>query len=141
MVVHIKKLCVGVDSPQHLAALRDARGSAGPPMFITRSMPKRREQVLDGGSIYWIFKGWMAARARIVGLDAVRDRHGRSACAMIFDPQLVLVAPLAHRPFQGWRYLTVADAPRDIGPLDPGELDMPPPPPEMARHLSELGLL
>lgn len=141
MVVHIKKLCVGVDSPQHLLELRDARGAGDRPMFITRSMPKRREQVLDGGSIYWIFKGWMAARAPIVGLDAVRDRHGRPACAMIFDPQLVLVAPLAHRPFQGWRYLSAADAPRDIGPLDPDDLNVAPPPPEMARHLSELGLL
>ena len=141
MVVHLKKLCVGVDNPQHLLALRDDRGTAGRPMFITRSMPKRRAEILVGGSIYWIFKGWMAARQRIVAVDPVRDRNGRRACALIFDPELFLTAPMAHRPFQGWRYLTAADAPADIGLVTADPADAAMPPPQMARDLSELGLL
>lgn len=140
MVLHLKKLCVGVESPQQLAAWRAADASNGPPCFITRSTPRRADEILAGGSIYWIFKGWMAARQRIVEIESVRDRNGRPACALVFDPELFLTRPMPHRPFQGWRYLTDEDAPADFGVLrDDAETELPPP--QMARELSELGLL
>ncbi len=140
MVLHLKKLCVGVDSPQQLAAWRAARDTGAPPSFITRSMPRRRDEILAGGSIYWIFKGWMAARQRIVEIEAVRDRNGRPACALVFDPELFLTRPVPHRPFQGWRYLTAEDAPADIGSLqDLAAAEMPPL--QIGRELGELGLL
>ena len=97
--------------------------------------PKREAELLDGGSLYWIIKGQMCARQPIVGLEECFDGHGIRHCRIVMSSDIVRVDPRPHRPFQGWRYLDPADAPRD---LTPGEADMAP---ELARELAALGLI
>ena len=80
-------------------------------------MPRRREELLAGGSVYWIIRGSYAARQLIVGLEPVLDVAGeRWCCRICLAPELVRVTPWPHRPFQGWRYLTSEDAPPDCAP-------------------------
>lgn len=145
MTVHLIKLAVGIESVSHLAErqrirLRDAE-AAGETVrlrHLTRSTPRRTVEVLDGGSIYWVIKGAVRARQRIVDIDTAINHKGLPRCALIFDPELVPVRARPMRAFQGWRYLEMADAPPDaIGvPDQSDEL-----PAEMAEELRELGLL
>ena len=145
MTVHLIKLAVGIDSVPHLAQRQmdrmDAARAAGEdPVLrhLTRSTPRRAEEVLDGGSIYWVIKRSVRARQRIIGIDTAVNQRGESRCALIFDPELVPVRAQRHRPFQGWRYLAPTDAPPDvIGLAD----DTDALPPDMAEELRELGLL
>ena len=148
MTVHLRKLCVGVDHPDQLAAWQARRLAAaanrpGALYHQTRSHPKRRDEILKGGSLYWIICGVMRVRQRIVGIEDApmeggeQDIRRRPSCRLILDPELVPVEPRAHRPFQGWRYLEPADAPRDLEAGDESA-EMPP---AMAAELRELGLI
>ena len=148
MPVHLRKLCVGVDHVDQLAAWQARRlaasgGKPGSLFHQTRSHPKRRDEILQGGSLYWVIRGIMRVRQRIVGIEDApletgdHDMRRRPACRLILDPELVLVEPRAHRPFQGWRYLEPADAPRDLEAGD-ATAEMPP---GMAAELKELGLI
>ena len=145
MTVHLIKLAVGIESLSHMserqahrAAEAAAAGDAAVLRHITRSTPRRNEEVLDGGSIYWVIKGAVRARQRIVDIDTAINLKGLPRCALIFDPELVPVRVRPHRAFQGWRYLEAADAPEDaIGVVDQSD-NMPV---EMAEKLRALGLL
>ena len=145
MTVHLIKLAVGIDSLSHLAErqaqrVSDMAATGEAPLLrnLTRSTPRRRDEVLDGGSIYWVIKGAVRARQRIVDLDTAINHKDLPRCALVFDPELVLVRARPQRAFQGWRYLEPADAPEDaIGGLDQSD-DMPA---EMAEELRALGLL
>jgi hypothetical protein len=95
--------------------------------------PKRAEEVLDGGSLYRVFKGFILCRQRILSVDTVGSGPA-SRCEMTLDQKLVLVAPTPRRPFQGWRYFEPREAPEDLRDLDEGGA-----PPELARQLRELG--
>ncbi|PLW77694.1 DUF1489 family protein [Cohaesibacter celericrescens] len=144
MTVHIIKLCVGVDSVddleqriilrQQLSALN---GEAGEQIHTTRMTPKRREEILDGGSLYWVIKGMILARQKIVDLRAIRGEDGIGRCQIVMDPTLVRTESQPRRAFQGWRYLKVSDAPRDIDPLRTAN-DLPE---AFRRELADLGLL
>lgn len=145
MTVHLIKLCVGIESLSHLSerqkyrmAEAAAKGETAVLRHLTRSTPRRRDEVLDGGSIYWVIKGAVRARQRIVDIDTAVNHKGLPRCALIFDPELVPVRARPHRAFQGWRYLEPADAPEDaIGVQD----DADELPVEMAEELRALGLL
>lgn len=145
MTVHLIKLCVGIESLSHLSerqtfrlAEAAARGEPAVLRHLTRSTPRRRDEVLDGGSLYWVIKGAVRARQRIVDIDTAINHKGLPRCALIFDPELVPVRARPHRAFQGWRYLEPADAPEDtIGGADDAD-DLPV---EMAEELRALGLL
>ena len=100
--------------------------------------PRRREKLLDGGSIYWVIKGRILARQRLLGIEAVVDKVGRADNHLILGKKLVRTVPRAHRPFQGWRYLAPEDAPMDLDAVGGGLSDIPA---EMAAELHELGLL
>lgn len=121
MTVHLIKLCVGADSVDDLQAWVDRRvaerrrsGEALLSHHDTRMWPKRADEVLDGGSLYWVIRGAVQARQRILALEELQDGGGRTMCRLGLDPQLVRTEPRARRPFQGWRYLTVDDAPPDL---------------------------
>lgn len=144
--MHLIKLCVGVDSVEQLAAwqgerLKRARaaGEVAELAHRTRQMPRRREAILGAsGSLYWVIKGLIQVRQKILDLREETASDGHPICAIVMDEALVTVAPQPRRPFQGWRYLEPEDAPRDIGPaLDPGD-DIPP---AMRAALAELALL
>ena len=145
MTLHIIKLCVGCDSVEDLGQWQRARlakmrrrNAKARLRHVTRNMPKRAQDVLDGGSLYWVIKGYVRVRQRIIGLRAVRGEEGGTACAIELAPRLTKTQLFAWRPFQGWRYLTPEDAPPDLPPRSKGDDDLPP---KLAAALRELGLL
>lgn len=135
--LNLMKLCVGCDDPAELAAWQKQRYQGGPARHVTRMWPKREAELLDGGSIYWVFKGVMQARQRILDLAEMQGEDGIRRCAMILDPLLVRVAAVPRRPFQGWRYLPASDAPPDLPQGRETEASLPA---EIARALADMGL-
>ncbi len=136
--VHMMKLCVGADRPEDLEEWQQERFGAGPAIHVTRMRPKRAEELLAGGSLYWVFRGVMLARQRLLGLEERLGEDGITRCALVLDPRLVRVVAVPRRPFQGWRYLSAADAPPA---LPPGRDSEDPLPPGLVRELAEMGLL
>jgi hypothetical protein len=100
--------------------------------------PKREADVLNGGSIYWVIKGEIQGRQRIVRLDEVLGSDGIRRCAIVLDPEIVRVAPTPKRAFQGWRYLDPQNAPPDLKPARAGEEELPA---ELSAALLEMGLI
>lgn len=143
--LNLQKLCVGVGSVEDLETriagrFQRQREEGLDPVqnHTTRMMPKRGDEILGGGSLYWVIKGAMACRQRILDLRPVVGADGVSRCDIILEPLLVLTQPRPRRPFQGWRYLSAADAPPDLYETGGDVADMPD---EMRRQLAELGLL
>ena len=137
MAVHLKKLSVGSHSLETLRAWQALRLSeTGRLMHVTRNRPRRAEEILDGGSIYWIIKGVMSARQNIIDLAEVQRADGRVACGLVLSPDLVATVPAKMRIFQGWRYLEIEDAPADL--TDPVDESMPP---ALVAELRDLGVL
>ena len=75
--------------------------------------PKKEEELLNGGSIYWVFKGLVLARQKIIGFDNIIGADNILRCKIILNCQLILTDPLQKRPFQGWRYLKQEEVPND----------------------------
>lgn len=145
MPLHLLKLCVGVDTVDALAgwiaaeqAAAAAAGVAHEDIHRTRQMPKRADEILAGGSLYWVIRGRILVRQRIRDLRAETGSDGLQRCAIVLDPELVPVVPRQHRPFQGWRYLAATDAPADLAGGPAGVDEMPA---EMRAALADLGLL
>lgn len=138
--LHLIKLSVGSESVETLRTWQQARlGRHGRLWHATRMMPRRREELLAGGSIYWVIRGLVQARQRLVGIETAPDEEGRTMTLLLLEPELVRVEPLPMRPFQGWRYLPVEKAPAD---LRPGAGDgAEGPPPELLAELRALGIL
>ena len=152
MTVHIVKLCVGVDSIEQLErfqadrrALAEARNEAAETIHRTRFRPRRDEEVLDGGSMYWIIKGFIRVRQAIIRLDELQDDAAAKRCGFVLGGELVRTELHARRPHQGWRYLEAKDIAPDLPDhLQSGQWDAEQndgPPPEMAAELRALGLL
>ena len=143
MTLHLIKLSVGPDSLADLAHWQDQRlkekKKKREPLLlqhVTRMTPKRKDELLDGGSIYWVIKGQIVARQKLVDLKPVQKNH-KPHCAIVYEPKLIPVARRRHRPFQGWRYLLPKDAPPDItGGKSAKNL-----PEDLKSELAELGLL
>lgn len=115
MTIHMVKLCVGAEDIGDLEAWQQRlMQRADRPYHHTRMMPRQIDQLLDGGSIYWVIKGWILVRQPILQVNEITDRYGKKACELVFDPKLVKVEPSPKRPFQGWRYLKPGDAPKDL---------------------------
>lgn len=143
MTVNLLKIAAGISSMSDLIERFDAYGNHDPDHgfivpIMTRNVPRQKQALLDGGSIYWIIKGKISARSRILDLREGEDADGRRLCRIIIAADLQCVMPTKRRGFQGWRYLQVADAPPDVDimPTDTGGQDI-----EMAAELKELGLL
>jgi hypothetical protein len=114
MSIHIVKLCVGCDTLEDLAAWQEQHLAAGRELVhVTRQTP-RREGFGPGSSLYWVIGGFIRARQRIAGLREVRGGDGVMRCGLELDPRLAPTDPAPRRPFQGWRYLDAADAPKDL---------------------------
>jgi hypothetical protein len=138
VTIHLIKMAVGVDDLDHLIALRRARRKRdGPVCHRTRHMPKRAAEILDGGSLYWVIKGLIRVRQRVVALTAEADEEGKKCCVIAMDHALVPTEPQLHRPFQGWRYLAAEDAPPDRRGAGAGDKL----PERLVRELRSLGLL
>ena len=139
--INLVKLSVGTESVENLSdwqSLRAAQTQDGLPRHVTRMWPKRESEILAGGSIYWVIKGSIQARQRILRLDEVIGEDGVRRCAIVLDPELVKTQSTLKRPFQGWRYLKPEDAPMD---LPKGRASEEPLPTELASALAEIGVL
>ncbi len=145
MTLHLIKLAVGVESVRHLAELQARRleeaRQRGEPLLLrhlTRNMPRQREALLDGGSLYWVIRRFVRVRQRLIAFEKAVNAQGAPCCALVYDPRHTRTEWRPHRPFQGWRYLKPEDAPPDAkaGAGDADHLPI-----EMALELRELGLL
>jgi len=148
VTLHLLKLAVGIESVAHLARVQkarraDLRAKGERPMtwHFTRNFPRRADQVLDGGSMYWIVRGEIVARQRIVTLEERRNQRGRKRCAIGLEAKIHRTEPIGHRPLQGWRYMGPNDVPPDLGAGLPRPKGAERLPEGMARELRELGLL
>ena len=139
MPLHLKKLSVGSTSIDSLREWHEeVLARRGRIIHVTRSFPRRAEEILPGGSIYWVIKGKMCARQLIEEFIEVERDDGGVSCVIVMTPGLIPVFEKRHRPFQGWRYLEEKDAPLDLPTDAEGEDTMPM---EMAEELRDLGLL
>ena len=140
MALNSLKLCVGADSVEDLLqwqAQHLGHWPAGRAEHITRMWPKRAEEVLDGGSLYWVIKGQVLARQRILALEPRQGADGIARCALVLDAQVIRTEAAARRPFQGWRYLAAEESPRDLPKGRALETALPA---SLAQALAEIGL-
>ena len=145
MTLHLIKLCVGCDSVRDLEdwirqrlKQRRKRGLSREHMHRTRMVPKRAAELCDGGSLYWVIRGEIMCRQRIIDVRPFTDKDGIGRCYLVLEPKPTLVEPRPYRAFQGWRYLQAKDIPRDLDRAAPGAKNMPE---ALRRELRGLGLL
>lgn len=144
MVVHLLKVCVGIDEVDQLARwqrerLRRMKEAGEKPRLrhVTRHAPKRRDEILAGGSLYWIIKGFIRVRQRIIGIETVENKEGEQKCGLVLDRKLVRTELQPRKPHQGWRYLETDRAPADL----PAGAKAEEIPAALASELKDLGLL
>ncbi|MCC6864133.1 MAG: DUF1489 domain-containing protein [Rhodobacteraceae bacterium] len=138
--VNILKLCVGADSVEDLIDWQKVHAHSWPKdcaLHITRMWPKREIEVLAGGSLFWVFRGVILARQRIVGLKRIDGTDGIQRCAFVLDAEVIRTEAVTRRPFQGWRYLDPAESPRDLSKGRALEDALPP---SLVLAFSEIGL-
>jgi hypothetical protein len=145
MTLHLIKLCVGVDSIRELdewvaerMAQRKKKKEPLEHIHTTRMMPSQKDELLDGGSLYWVIKGMVACREKLIDLRQFTDKEGIKRCRIVMEPKLIPVVPRPKAAFQGWRYLKAGEAPADLAKGAKGAAAIPE---EMRRELHELGLL
>ena len=143
MTLHLIKLCVGAESIEDLAdwrkrRLADMKKKRKPPelVHVTRMTPKRADELLDGGSLYWVIKGQISVRQKLIALKPM-VKNGVPHCGLVYEPTLVPVMPRHRSPFQGWRYLAEKDAPPDARAMKGGKGLSP----QLRAELAALGLL
>lgn len=115
--MNLVKLCVGVNTVEELEAWQVERRKSGiftSPEHVTRFRPRRYEEILNGGSLYWVINGTISARQRVIAFDQRIDPTGIKRWAIVFDDKIVRTEPIPRRPFQGWRYLTPKKTPLDL---------------------------
>lgn len=142
MVLHLIKLAAGAEGVDELqrridrsVAANKSAGRGAVHSHETRMFPRRREELLAGGSLYWVVRGVVLVRQRIIGLESRTGADDAPRCAILLDPALVPTEAQSRRAFQGWRYLKAEDAPSD---LSSGKGSAPP---ALRARLAELGLL
>jgi hypothetical protein len=147
MSLHLIKLCVGCDSIEDLASWQAERlkqrrraGEKKPQLFHrTFQTPKRRDELLDGGSLYWVIKGLVQVRQPLLDLTEGTKDDGTPCCLLILKNELIPVRPAPRRAFQGWRYLDGDEAPEDLKRGSAGGIVAMPQ--KLRKQLAELGLL
>jgi hypothetical protein len=145
MPLHLIKLAVGCESVRELKgwvaermATAKKKGLPLRHIHITRMTPKRGDEIVGGGSLYWVIRGEIAAREKIIAIEPFRDKDGIGRCRLVMQPKVIAVSPRPMRAFQGWRYFRPDAAPPDLGKAAAGVAAMPEP---LRRELRDLGLL
>lgn len=139
--INLIKLSVGSESIETLEDWQRRRSKQirdGKYYHVTRMWPRREAEIMNGGSIYWVIKGEVLARQRILGFDEKIGDDGIRRCGIVLDHDLIRVSPVLRRPFQGWRYLDPADAPPDLRANRKDEAALPT---DLSRALAEIGVL
>lgn len=144
MTLHLIKLCVGCESVEDLEGWIEHRLAekrrAGEPVehfHTTRMAPKQADELLAGGSLYWVIKGTVQCRQKLADIRPFTDKEGISRCRLVLEPHVIRTEWQPRRAFQGWRYLRQEDVPPDLT-TGSGVAAMPP---KLRRELAELGLL
>src|ERR1700741_4846646 len=102
MALHMIKLVVGAATIEDLQAWRARNAVAGEPWILrTRMTPKRWAEMVDGGSVFRVFKGVILCRQKILAVDTVGE-GAAARCHVTLDETVVRVAPTPRRAFQGW---------------------------------------
>ncbi|MEP1092866.1 MAG: DUF1489 family protein [Rhizobiaceae bacterium] len=142
MSLNLVKLCVGAESLEDQRAWSQQRladmQAAGVEVCLfhtTRMVPKRAEELLDGGSLFWVIKGKIQARQRLKEIRPFVDDDGIRRCKLMLDSEIIATEWQPKRAFQGWRYLIGEEAPSD---LDSASTTIPG---HLKAELAELGLL
>jgi hypothetical protein len=138
MALNLIKLCVGVSEIQEMKSwIAITAGQGEEVEHVTRMFPRRKDEILPEGSLYWVIRSMILCRQPIADLQAVTGADGIERCRIVFKPEIILVRPTPRRPFQGWRYLTADDAPPDLsGNAQADDMSE-----DMRRELGALGLL
>jgi hypothetical protein len=126
---------VGCDTVEELLAWREISATKGEPWIMrTRQTPRRLADLLDGGSLYRVYRGQILSRQEILGVATIGAGQANH-CEVTLSEEVVRTLPTPRRAFQGWRYLAAADAPPDLetaGLADDA-------PPDLIKRLRELG--
>lgn len=132
MPLHLTKVAYGATSLEDMRAWFAGRGDLA--YLTTRYLPKRHAEILDGGSLFWIFKHQLVLRSPIMRFEEAEG--GKTN--IVIGTELIGVHPRPKRAHQGWRYLDETDAPIDLGVgEEPGETM----PGNLASELARLGLV
>lgn len=144
MALHLIKLCVGVDTIEELEdwivrrrAMKLAAGDDPRHAHVTRMQPRRASELLDGGSLFWVIKGNIQARQKLIDIEPFIDSEGTERCRLVLESKIFHTCWQPRRPFQGWRYLKAEDAPTDLPSYEEGNSL----PAKLQGELANLGLL
>lgn len=144
MALNLIKLCVGIETVEDLEESLKRRlwtqkklGMREFPFHTTRMVPKRADEILDGGSLYWVIKGQVQCRQVMRAIEPFKGDDGIRRCDLVLEPEIVRTHLQPKRPFQGWRYFKQEDVPLDLITGADGEEVLPM---ELQAHLAELGL-
>lgn len=118
--------------PELVAAV-ERRSQGGRILMTTRYRPKRHEEII-GGSLYWIIKHQLVARANLIGFE---DAEG-GRTDIVLEARVIPVVPMPRRAHQGWRYLAAEDTPPDLANGDAGIEQLPG---DMIAALAQAGLV
>ena len=141
-MLHIIKLCVGVKEIGELADWQARRIRENPPLrHVTRMMPKKVTELLDGGSLYWVIGGFVRVRQRLLDVREEAMEDGTTSCGLVLHRELVPVELRPQKPFQGWRYLDPAAAPADLPRGAVAAAGLEKLPPALRKELSALCLI
>ena len=147
MVVNFLRTGVGVDSLHHLYEIQstyrhimDDNGQACA-IIETRNTPLRINDLLNGGSLYWIIKQQICARQEIIDIQTLTDEYNKKFCRILLNKEIIMTSPVAHRHIQGWRYLSPEKSPPDLCQFNPNETEKNNIDPALAKELAAAGLL
>ncbi|OUX43509.1 hypothetical protein CBE37_02070 [bacterium TMED277] len=119
-MVNLVKIAVGVTTVEELI-LRQTEflkkiNDKNFPYFYhsTRMMPKKYEDIISNGSLYWVIKGAICARQKVLDIVKFEDTDGKKRCKIFLAPEIKKTKPVRKRPFQGWRYLKKHITPQDL---------------------------
>lgn len=132
MPLHITKVAYGAQSIEELHGWFTQRGDEA--RLTTRYLPKRHEEIISGGSLFWIYKHQLVARSPILRFEEAEG--GKTH--IVISTRLIDVHPQPKRAHQGWRYLEDKDAPRDLAAGEDAGEAMPG---HLAADLARLGLV
>ena len=115
MSYHLKKIAVGIETVERLFIRQKMiKESYGTILHTTRNMPKKREDLIKTGSMFWIIKRNVLVRQKIIDIVSVIRSDGSKGCEIELNKNLIKVIPTPMKPFQGWRYYLEEDIPRDL---------------------------
>ncbi len=132
MPLHLTKVAYGAQSLEEIHGWFAGRGSEV--RLTTRYLPKRHEEIVPGGSLFWIFKHQLITRSPILRFEEAEG--GKTN--IVIAATMIDLHPRPKRAHQGWRYLSDEDAPVDLGA---GEVAGDAMPVRLAGELARLGLV